>query len=425
MTTPAPIPLNEAYRLTVLAKLENVDPGTQEALDAITNSAQMALGCSMALVSFVERDEQVFRANCGLEGNGTPRDQAFCAHAIMTNELMIVPDAALDRRFADNPLVTGAPFIRFYAGAPLTVEGALIGTLCVLDTEPRDDFGPRQRRILQRLADAVCALLVQDIRNDAFMRKGAELVGRANAAAQEAELSKQRFLRLVSHELRTPLNAILGFADLLEHHAAVRPALAAEYGALIGQGGRRLLSLVDSLLDYSSLERGAIELKETRFDLAEVMAEAAAELRAHATRKGVEVIVLAPLETVQLRADRNLTMGMLAHLLENAIDAAEPGSQIRVASEIHDDEGLSVIVGDDGPGYPQDIEGRLQDPFEGGADLLSEGDTGLGMGLPITRQLIEAHGGRLVLESPAEGGARAWLRFPSHRISQASRRDVA
>ena len=137
MTT-YPIPPNENERLNVLHALNLLDTPPEEVFDRITRLVARVLDVPIALVSLVDTDRQWFKSRVGLDAIETPRELAFCAHAIVQTSPMIVPDATLDERFADNSLVTSNPNIRFYAGVPLrSVSGLSIGTLCAIDSKPR------------------------------------------------------------------------------------------------------------------------------------------------------------------------------------------------------------------------------------------------------------------------------------------------
>ncbi|MBT8135772.1 MAG: GAF domain-containing protein [Gammaproteobacteria bacterium] len=134
----ARLPDNEAARLEALHDLNILDTATEERFDRIVRSVAEALDVPIALVSLVDSERQWFKAHLGLEARETPRDMAFCAHAILDDDVMVVPDTFLDSRFADNPLVTGDQRIRFYAGCPLRLpNGHVMGTLCLIDSRPR------------------------------------------------------------------------------------------------------------------------------------------------------------------------------------------------------------------------------------------------------------------------------------------------
>src|SRR5262245_34449613 len=134
----APKPKNEAKRLKVLWQYDVLDTVPEEVFDELTDLAAHICEAPIALISLVDEDRQWFKSRIGITVSETSRDISFCAHAIMREEMFVVPDATQDDRFKDNPLVTGSQKIRFYAGAPLlTADGHALGTLCVLDKTPR------------------------------------------------------------------------------------------------------------------------------------------------------------------------------------------------------------------------------------------------------------------------------------------------
>ncbi len=156
----ARLPANEKQRLGTLRTYRILDTLPETAYDDITHLASLICGTPIALVSLVDGERQWFKSRKGLQATETARDVAFCAHAILNpGELMIVPDAQRDERFARNPLVTGDPRIRFYAGSPLvTSKGHALGTLCVIDRVPRE-LRKDQQEALQALARQVIAQL--------------------------------------------------------------------------------------------------------------------------------------------------------------------------------------------------------------------------------------------------------------------------
>ncbi len=150
-----PVPTNETQRLETLRKYDVLDSEAEPAFDELVALTARLLDMPMALVTLVDADRQWFKAQLGMEGTGTTRNDSFCAHALGKPDLMVVPDAATDERFKQNPLVLGNPNVRFYAGAPLVApDGSGLGALCVLDRVPRkltDD----QRLTLQVLGRQV------------------------------------------------------------------------------------------------------------------------------------------------------------------------------------------------------------------------------------------------------------------------------
>ena len=153
---PAPIPENDADRLRALRRYRVLDIASESPFDDLVAIAAHILDVPIALVSLIDVDRQWFKARYGLDAPETGRDISFCGHAVASGELLVVPDATKDPRFADNPLVTGAPHVTFYAGAPLTTpDGFALGTLCAIDTRPR--------QVTKGQLDALAALSHQTI----------------------------------------------------------------------------------------------------------------------------------------------------------------------------------------------------------------------------------------------------------------------
>ena len=150
-----PEPTNEWQRLEALQRSGLLDSPPEERFDRITRIAQSCFGTQIVLVSLVDDARQWFKSSQGLAAEQTPKAISFCGHAILADEPLVVEDTHSDSRFADNPLVTGPPYIRFYAGAPLKdPEGLRLGTLCLIDSQPRR-FGADERHRLRDLADCV------------------------------------------------------------------------------------------------------------------------------------------------------------------------------------------------------------------------------------------------------------------------------
>ncbi len=179
----------ETESLEALRALEVLDSAPEVEFDALVKVATLVCGVPISLISLIDVDRQWFKANEGLDGvSETPRELAFCAHAVRGDDLFEVPDATLDERFADNPLVTGQPDIRFYAGAPLRLSnGVRVGTLCVIDRQPRT-LNETQRGVLQQLAVAA----VRALEGRLAMRK-------VQAASQALQAREKNLSLVVDH----------------------------------------------------------------------------------------------------------------------------------------------------------------------------------------------------------------------------------
>lgn len=177
-------PGNEPFRLAALHALPLLDTAAEPDFDAIVQIGQALFNISTCLVTLVDADRQWFKARIGLEVPETPRSVSFCGHAILQEDVFVVLDARQDERFHDNPLVSGPPHIRFYAGAPIMLpSGYTVGTVCILGPEPRDSFGVAEQRQLSQLAKlALTAITVRALRQDLDVSRS--LADRFEAALQ-------------------------------------------------------------------------------------------------------------------------------------------------------------------------------------------------------------------------------------------------
>ncbi|WP_051881301.1 GAF domain-containing protein [Parvularcula oceani] len=207
--------LAEAARLAALRRYEVLDTSPEPAFDRLTRLVSALLGAPICLISLVDEERQWFKSKVGLSVTQTARDLAFCEHAIRSDSVLVVPDATLDARFAHNPLVTGAPEIRTYAGAPLmTADGHALGTICVI----WDSVTPVTGAMQAQLRDAGGAVM------DALeLRRTARL-------ASEGAAARARFLAAINHDVRTPLNGILGMFEILRSSSSEDARTYAQVG---------------------------------------------------------------------------------------------------------------------------------------------------------------------------------------------------
>jgi two-component system, NtrC family, sensor kinase len=187
------MPANEVERVAALQKYAILDSEPEQGFDDLTLLASYICRTPIALISLVDESRQWFKSRIGITVSETPREVAFCSTAILSSEVMIVPDTLKDERFRNNPLVVSEPNIRFYAGAPLiTEEGFALGTLCVVDRTPRE-FSPEQKEALKALSRLVLAQLE--------FRRNLILLREALSDRTKEEHERQRELRRLQETL--------------------------------------------------------------------------------------------------------------------------------------------------------------------------------------------------------------------------------
>jgi len=254
------------------------------------------------------------------------------------------------------------------------------------------------RRLQQRLRDYTDRL------EDRVAEKTAEL-RQANAELRRTSRLKSQFLANMSHELRTPLNAIIGFAEAIRDGLAGEPTdEQREFADDIYQGGRQLLQMINDILDFAKLESGAMDLALEPVDLASIVDEALRVARGLARRRGVQVGADVSPRPLELTADSMKVKQVLYNLLSNAIKFSEAGGQVTVRARLRK-EIVRLQVTDTGTGIaPEDLP-TLFEEFSQADSSLTRKHEGTGLGLALTRRLVELHGGRIDVESELGRGS--------------------
>ena len=255
---------------------------------------------------------------------------------------------------------------------------------------------------------------------DLTQRKAAETaMVQAKDEAEKANRAKTEFLAHFSHELRTPLNAILGFSEVMQSElfGPMGHEKYAEYAQDIHQSGGFLLSLITDIIDLSRIEAGQLELDEQVFDAGAIMKDCARQLRDRAGAKGVRIDLRLPGSVPRLTADERKVRQILLNLLSNAVKFTRPDTIVTFAVEIGADGALLFRIADAGKGISETDLERAQEPFVRLEGALTSSEEGAGLGLAITKLLIESHGGSLTLSSKIDQGTTAVVSFPAHRVS--------
>jgi len=403
----APIPKHEAQRIAALLSCRVLDTEPDSAFDNLTELAARLLAVPICLVSLIDSERQWFKSRVGLDATETPRDAAFCAYAIHGTGPLIIEDAAIDPRTLDNPLVTGEPFIRFYAGVPLALPtGELLGTLCIIDRQPRQ-MNADELAILRTLAGQASQLLRLYQQTDIAKSKAIE-AAESQHRAESASRTKSEFLANMSHEIRTPLTAILGFADVLREVDGQR--LSSEQRLqnidIIRDAGQHLLAVINDILDLSKIEADKMTVEQVPTLLPALLREVERVCRQRATSKGVRLAAaLASPVPESILSDPTRLRQILVNMVGNAVKFTEQGSiSITAQTAVQEDaQHLIIDVADTGEGMTPEQSAHLFQAFTQADSSVTRKHGGTGLGLTICRRLAKLMGGDITIVHTVPG----------------------
>ncbi len=259
----------------------------------------------------------------------------------------------------------------------------------------------------------------QIIARDVTARKAAEEALReAKEAAEAANRSKSEFLANVSHELRTPLNAVIGFSEVMEQEmfGALGNAHYRDYARDIRISGIHLLEVINDILDLAKVEAGKLELHEQTVELEKVIEGTVRLVRERAGGRNIDLSTRLVQPLPRLWADERKVKQILINLLSNAIKFTPEGGAIVVSAEVERDGWLCLAVADTGIGIAREHLEVVLSPFGQVDSALSRKHAGTGLGLPLTKALVELHGGTLSLTSEVGKGTTVTIRLPPDRI---------
>ncbi|MDE2581139.1 MAG: PAS-domain containing protein [Rhodospirillales bacterium] len=347
-------------------------------------------------------------------------DQRLVAANPMAAMLMGVPPAMLA------PGQTFGEFIDGLLAAGYLGSGRL-ARAAVAELKGRDwsrpwvrHFVNPQGRFIERRADPVAGGMNITTFTDITDQREAEYaLRRAKEAAEAASQAKSRFLATMSHELRTPLNAVIGYSEALVNEAAGVGGQVAEYAGAVHDAGRRLLGLIDTLLDVARLETGRFDLADDAVDVVRLVHTTLRQFVAAAEAGEVALATALPEPhpggLPMVLADRRRLAQILHQLLSNAVKFTPPGGRVTVGAR-REAERLVMWVADTGIGIAEADLARVCDPFTQVDAGLARRFSGAGLGLYLARAMIECHGGALVLTSRQGEGTRAEIQLPPHRL---------
>jgi signal transduction histidine kinase len=405
----APMPDNETDRLAALYELDILDSPAEQDFDDIVKLASNVCGSPMSLVSLLDADRQWFKARVGTDLTGTDRDISFCAHAVLGRDLLVVPDATKDARFADNPLVVQDGGIRFYAGAPLvTTDGYALGALCVIDREPRR-LEIEQLQALRALARQVTSQIE--------LRRHAIALASTTARLQELERRKDDMTHLVGGDLRTPLRLMSAYLDKLGGTGYHDAELADLVGRSVSGHIRGFLDLMHHLTSMAEAGFGSESLHMRQIDLTRMTRRAVEAVRPIAATKQIWILNQDEGPHLPIIADPVRLEQVLTHLLFAAVKYTPEGGRVRVGTEI--ESGPTVRLDD--MDLPDGLRPELFPHLFYGAIANPTNVPGPDRGLAVAKKILDAHHATVALSDRPGDGTSLHVVFPFAETSPEKR----
>ncbi len=408
----APHHPQEDARLASLDTLEILDTMPEAGFDELTRLASNLCGTPIALVSLVDHYRQWFKSRFGLEAAETPREVAFCSHAILGDELFVVEDAHRDERFHDNPIVIGEPRVRFYAGIPIkALSGLNLGTLCVIDHEPRR-LSQEQAEALMVIGRQVEAQLLLRLRVRELERREEELRSQRDTLAQ-VQRQKDQLVHRVMRDFKAPLASILTNATSTMYRSHL-PEDIQRSSRDIRDAAEGLQRTVSNLLDASN-DEAVLPLNAASFDANLLLSEVARDFQQRLVSSPRRFAQAVKLQEPLIVADRELLRRTLINLLDNSFQYTALGSSKITLEATNPERGLlEVRVRDEGPPISPSARAHLFDAHLPDEHTPSSGraEGGNRLALAFCRRAVQSHGGWIWVEDNHPKGAAFCLRLP-------------
>lgn len=318
-----------------------------------------------------------------------PLGHGFGGKVAQSGEPIYSADATVDPR-ADpvGRKKASVPGVRSYFAAPLIMRGEPIG-IVQIDSMVVDAFSEEDQALVLSFLPTIAAAVQNALLFDQERESLEKL--------RDLDRLKHDFIALISHELRTPLTSVTGFAETIEHRGKdLAPQLVSDMAHRIGEAGERLRHLVDELLDLSKLERGELEMKTVPTDLQRL-------IRSLAEPAG-NIDVTLPSTLPKIRTDPHRLTQVLNLLVENARKFSPPDSPVHLSAAVMDGR-VSVTVSDHGPGIPSDMVEKVFEPFFQLEEAMTRTSRGIGVGLYFVREMCEAMGAKVAVESEVGRGS--------------------
>lgn len=379
------IPDNEDLRSEALDAYKILDTLPEEEYDALTKIAAQICGTPIALVTLVDHNRQWFKSHHGLNVTETPRELAFCAHAINTpNELFIIPDATKDERFYDNPLTTNDPNVVFYAGAPLnTKDGYSLGTLCVIDNKPREGLTESQQEALKALANQVISQFE--------LRKKNRFLEDLNAEIMKKNVQLNQFAHRLTHDLKVPISGVNSLLIFIkeDYKTLIKNTELESWIDLIYSRNEYMDFLINGILEYTKVSNDQICFEDFNVEsiIQYIVDNGVLHIPTHIHYRNCDTVI---------RHSKIGFVQIIQNLLSNTVKHTDKQECNVWISLTENETSFSFIYEDDGPGIPEAYWEKVFELFE---TVSSKHTKNSGIGLSTIKAIVDRVGGTIYLKN--------------------------
>lgn len=441
-----PVAAEDAERISKLKKYQVLNNNEEPAFARLTELAKLFFNMPVVAITFMDEETQYLKSLHGLDGIcTTSRKVAICNYTVLSDEVLVLPDLTEDSRFSQNPLVTEAPYLRFYAGAPIIMQEDgktyRLGSLCLMDMQAHHDFTDNDADILAQFAAmAADALKLQDQQRH----------------AKHANEMKSEFLANMSHEIRTPMNGIIGMVEMLAETKL--SAEQQEYVDNIKVSNEHLLAIINGILDLSKVESGKMTIDSIPMNISSLCNEVVSLFAVKARQRGLTLDyhyteALSP----YIKGDPVRIKQIMVNLVNNAIKFTREGGRVTIdvkhmennpcedkygnhksicshelqveqashyntddsGSVNHQDMTLCIEVTDTGVGIkPESLE-AIFDAYDQANKSTHRLYGGTGLGLSVCKSLVELMGGYIEVDSAVGIGTTFTVLLPLPPIDEA------
>ncbi|TSB24084.1 response regulator [Psychrobacter sp. YGAH215] len=441
-----PVAVEDAERINKLKKYQVLNNNEEPAFARLTELAKLFFNIPVVAITFMDEETQYLKSVHGLDGIcTTSRKVAICNYTVLSDEVLVLPDLTEDSRFSQNPLVTEAPYLRFYAGAPIIMQEDgktyRLGSLCLMDMQAHHDFTEKDADILAQFAAmAADALKLQDQQRH----------------AKHANEMKSEFLANMSHEIRTPMNGIIGMVEMLAETKL--SAEQQEYVDNIKVSNEHLLAIINGILDLSKVESGKMTIDSIPMNISSLCNEVVSLFAVKARQRGLTLDyhyteALSP----YIKGDPVRIKQIMVNLVNNAIKFTREGGRVTIdvkhmennpyedkygnhksicshelqveqashyntddsGSVNHQDMTLCIEVTDTGVGIkPESLE-AIFDAYDQANKSTHRLYGGTGLGLSVCKSLVELMGGYIEVDSAVGIGTTFTVLLPLPPIDEA------